>query len=632
VSLTNIKSLDLESNKLICQASLALKLGEPVAIPRMTAVFGTLLQSFFRLHRETNLVMRLEDIDQLPDSRQMLERSSEEMLKSNQVGVLQVELADHFSGSAQLPASLTVAQASGGIDGSTLGLLISNNDRWRYTLVTKLRSQDSPLDSLVFELPATVTSQMEIVPPCPFRIDPSPDGSHQLLSIFPITPITEEQIHTISFDLNRVSGQVSLPQVTLVGSGSLMHRVGLPQFSGQHNFTWRTTGLRPEPIPTEFEAIINSIDTAKDISFQFLEPTSRRYQADLQSDKSNSPKMSVKLVRHRIKLDKDSHALIKSTYWIDPEGFLTARFSIPEGTTLIGAIENGSPQAIQREPMTGIQSVTIQPSNLPTKLELILKSNDIKSWSDLKVQLPAGINLEIERSMVAFAQSSNFDIPLERSLFKLDSELTSPLSSVDALDINVNAILNLLTDAEATIGSYDAGTLEHWNAAWRRELLEHQQSLSENESANRWLVRLGPGQSEAATSEAVLEPDAEKISSEIVMVKVGNITRVEIQSEKQPLQIQISNLFAIGLLGVGIAWLMFSGAKISRLFERLAQTPAAPLGFVGVILAIFSEYPWLGGGVLGLAFVSLVLQVYKHLLYRKASPSTPTASKRKITA
>jgi hypothetical protein len=632
LSLTNINSVGLESNKLTCQASLPLKLGEPVTVPRITGVFGNVNQSFLRLHRETNLVMRLEDVDQLPDSRQMLDRSSEDMLKSNQVGVLQVELADHFNGSSQLPARLTVIRQSGSIDGSTLGLLISNNDRWRYTLITRLRSKDSPLDTLVFELPASVTSQMEITPPCPFRLDPSPDGSHQLLSLFPTSPITEEQVHTISFELNRVSGQVSLPQVSLVGSGALVHRVGLPQFSGQHNFTWRTTGLRPEPIPTEFEAMLNTLDGVKDISFQFLEPTSRRYQADLQSDKSNSPKMSVKLVHYGIELDKDSHALIKSTYWIDPEGFLTARFSIPEGMILIGAIENGSPQAIQREPLTGIQSVTIQPSNLPTKLELILKSQEVKSWQDFKVPLPTGINLEVEKSMVEFVMRSEQDRQLEHSLFKLDSELTSPLTRLDALDIESSSILKLLTDAEATIASYNTGSLGQWSEAWRKELSENRPALAANEVVNRWLERLGNGPPDTVSNEGLKEPTMEDMSTGIVMVKSGTIATVEVQSEKQPFQVHLSNLFAISLLVVGLVWLMISGSKIAKLFERLAQTPSISLGVFGVILAIFSGYPWLGISVLGLAVLSLVLQVYKHLTYRKGSPSAPTASKRKITA
>lgn len=629
LSLTHTNLSGTEGNKLTCQASLPLSLNTSYALPRITAAFGTTSQSFLRLHRETNLVMQLEDVEQLPDTRQMLERSTEEMLKSNQVGIMQVELAGHFTTLAQLPARISVTQPSSRILGNTLGLLISNNDRWRYTLITKLRSEDAPLDSLVFELPATVTSQMEISPPSPFRIDPSPDGAHQLLSLFPVTPITEAQVHTISFDLNRVSGQVSLPQVTLVGSGAVSHRLGLPQLSGQHNYTWRTTGLRPEPIPTDFEAIINSIDSAKSISFQFLEPSSRRYQADLQSDKSNSPKMSVNLVRHQIEIDNEAHALLKSTYWIDPEGFLTARFSIPEGMILVGAIQNGEPQAIQREPLTGIDSIAIQPSNLPTKLELILKSQGVKRWDDLKILFPIGINLEIERSLIELTSQDKQKSELANSLFRLNNELSSPVPAADAKQVEWNAILMLLNDAEATLATYGTGALSGWNAAWRTELEESRDQFEGNEVALRWLEKLTAASPPLSATDSTLRNNADSATT-IRLLKNGTIHAIAVEAERQPLQIHVSNLFAAVLLIVGLCWLSFSGLKVSRIFDWLAQTPAIPLGITGFLLLIYPGHRPLGLVVLGLAAVSLVLQAYKRVIYRRTSPVTPTTSKRKI--
>lgn len=628
LSLTNPNAVGSESYKLTCQATVPLKLGESLNIPRITATFGALESSFYRLHRETNLVMRLEDVEQLPDTRQMLERSTEDLLKSNQVGVLQVELAEHFLASSQLPVRLTVSQPNSDIDGSTLGLLLANNDRWRFTLITKLRSQNAPLDSLVFELPATITSQMEINPPCPFRLDPSPDGSHQLLSLFPAEPITEEQVHTISFDLNRISGQVSLPPVTLVGSGTLVHRVGLPQLSGHHNYTWRTTGLRPEPIPADFEQIINSIQGTQDISFQFLEPTSRRYQADLQSDKSNSPKMSVRLVRHRIELDNNRRALIRSTYWIDPEGFLTARFAIPDEMELYGALENGQPQAIQRDPITGIHSVAIQPSNLPTKLELILKSKSPNSWMELYLQLPTSINLEIEKSLVEFRQNVEGQPQLNEALFLLDGELATTVSGEDSLDTEVAAILNLLNDAEPTLAGYDAGTLANWNEAWREELLVHREALANNEEATRWLDRLGVTNLPENKSENSATTAGQLQS--IALIKNGNISNVQTQQERRPIQIHLSNLLAIGLLVVGILWLAISGSKITKLFDRLSQVPALPLSISGFLVAIFTDYLSVGLAIAGLAAVSMFIQIYKHHTLRRITAAAPTASKRKI--
>jgi hypothetical protein len=418
--------------------------------------------------------------------------------------------------------------------------------------------------------------------------------------------------------------------VTLVGSGAVSHRLGLPQLSGQHNYTWRTTGLRPEPIPTDFEAIINSIDTAKSIGFQFLEPSSRRYQADLQSDKSNSPKMSVNLVRHQIEINNGAHALLKSTYWIDPEGFLTARFSIPEGMTLVGAIQNGEPQAIQREPLTGIDSIAIQPSNLPTKLELILKSQGVKRWDELKVLFPIGLNLEIERSLLELTSQDEHKTELANSLFRLNNELSSPVTAADAKQVQWNAILKLLNDAEATLATYGTGALSGWNTAWRAELEEGREQLEGNEVALRWLEKLKATSLPLSATDSIPGNDENSTATTIRLLKSGTIHALAVEAEKQPLQIHVSNLFAAVLLIVGIFWLSFSGLKISRIFEWLAQTPAIPLGITGFLLLIYSGPRPLGLVVLGLAAVSLALQAYKRLIYRKTSPMTPTTSKRKI--
>lgn len=632
LSLTHIYSSTQESNTISCKASLPLELGQSTSVPRITAAFGKVSSSFFRLHRETNLVMRLEDVEQLPDTRQMLDRSSEDMLKSNQVGVLEVDLVDHFIGLPNLPSRITVLEPSSSIDGSTLGLLVANNDRWRYTLITKLRTQNAPLDAIVLELPAAVTAQMDIVPPCPFRIDPSPDGSHQLLSLFPVTPITDEQVHTISFDLNRVSGQVSLPQVTLIGSGTLRHRVGLPQDSGQHNYTWRTTGLRPEPIPADFETLLNSLENAKDTSFQFLEPTSRRYQADLQSDKSNSPKMSVKLVRHSIDINANSNALIRSTYWIDPEGFLTAQFKIPESITLLGAIENGSPQPIQRDPVTDIHSVAIQPSNLPTKLELILKSNEVASLKNLDLSLPVGMNLEIGRSMVQFNTKPQGVDSLERSVFKLDSELAAPVEKTEIANILLTNVVNLLNDAEATVANYKATDLSTWKRSWAVELRDYLPLAGQNETATKWLDQLGETLASEESTREFVQDSTTLDSAAVSLVKPGSVMSVEVQHETPPMQIHLSMILGTSLLLIGMLWLSISGTKIHRAFDRLAQTPSIPLGVAGVMMLLLPGYSMLAFALFGLAAASLIAQLYKHLLFRKVSPPSPTASKRKITA
>jgi|GEM_PF-2585368 len=631
IAITHSPSNTQESNSISCKAIFPLEANASQLIPRITSSFGKLSSSLFRLYRETNLVLQVEDIDYLPDSRKMLERSTEELLKSNQVGIMEVDLTNHFVGLSQLPTRLLVDSPSG-IEGSTLGLVFSNNDRWRYTLIAKLKSSQAPLDSVVFELPTSITSQLEIYPPCPFRLDPSPDGSHQLLSLFPTSPITDVQTHVIAFDLNRLSGQVSLPQVSLVGGATLTQRIGLPQVGGQHNYAWRTTGLRPEPIDAELERSLAEIDGAAGISFQFLEPTSRRYQADMQSDKSNRPRMSAKLVTHAMEFASPNEFIMKSTYWIDPEGFLAARFKIPNNLVLLGALENGEPQAIQRDVATGIQSISIQPSNLPTKLELILKSAAINSTEDYSIQLPVGVNLDVERCLVKILPHKAQTERLQYALVKLDGELASALSSDTGAEIEVNSIAFLLNESDATIGSYQPKTLGMWSRAWTKELRENPDATAANDLAKRWLEQMDSMLSEPSEdADSVLSTNwqAQKM---LVFAGTGQVSSLDLVFEKLPLQVHLSNIVALGVLLIGLGWLAMSGKKFQQLLDRAAQFPALPLLICGFLFCLLFGSKTIGVLAIGLALVSLVVQMFRKLLMRSKSSNTFIASQRKIAS
>jgi hypothetical protein len=631
IALTHSPSQSQDSNVINCKAILPLRANESQLVPRITSSFGKLSSSLFRLYRETNLVLQLEDIDHLPDSRKMLERSTEELLKSNQVGIMEVDLTNQFIGLAQLPTRLTVNSPSD-IEGSTLGLVFSNNDRWRYTLIAKLKSSQAPLDSVVFELPTAITSQLEINPPCPFRLDPSPDGSHQLLSLFPTNPITEEQTHVIAFDLNRLSGQVSLPQVSLVGGATLTQRIGLPQVSGQHNYAWRTTGLRPEPISADFERSLVEVEGAAGINFQFLEPTSRRYQADMQSDKSNRPKMSAKLVTHSMEFLSPKEFIMKSTYWIDPEGFLAARFQVPDNLVLLGAFENGGPQAIQRDLANGIHSIAIQPSNLPTKLELILKSKDLNSMEGTPIQLPVGVNLDVERCLVKIVPNKTQIERLQQAMVKLDGELMSALSGDIAAEVEVNSIAFLLNESDATIGSYQPRALSMWSRAWTQELRENPDATATNESAKRWQERLDSMSSEATEDSTLALSTTGQAPKTLVFAGAGQVASVSLGFEKLPLQVHLSNIIALAVLLIGLGWLATSGKKFQQLFDRVAQFPAIPLLICGFTAWLLFGSITIGIFAIGLALLSLVLQICQKLFKRSKTSNPFIASQRKIAS
>jgi hypothetical protein len=615
------------TNKIVCTAAMPNTTTVPQNIPRLTAESDSIVSSIYQLYREANLSVQLEGIDLLPESRQMLERSSEEMLKSDQIGMMRLELTDRFSGSPWLPVQYSVSKTNPNVKGSVLGLLLVNSDRWSYSLLTKLRSASQPIDSLIFEIPASITSQIQIEPPCPFRLDPSPDGAHQLLSLFPDQPITAEQTHRISFDLVKVTGQVSLPTVTLIGGGEITQRIGLPQLDGNHNYTWRTTALRPEPIPVEFESLMQSVTGAGAINWQFLEPTSRRYQADLQSDKSNSPKITVKLATHEIQPLSDQHCLVRSTFWLDPEGFLAARFKIPPGLNLIGAIENGAPQQVQKDAASGLHSIAIEPSNLPTKLELILRSDEVVSLSELKFDFPYGENLEVELSHVRLLEADAFSENVRSALFMVDQEMVAPVPDEDVRDGERRAIVSLLTNADASISSYSPGLLRDWAKTWQRKLTELDSAKSEGDEGARWRIRL----LEISNSSGVSADTSEStvVRSPIVsLTKKGDIKNVRIQFESEPLQVQLSWLAALVLTITTLVWLVYSGSQVHYWLGRAAETPAIPLTVASAILGVLLGSWLVASFFLLLALISLSMQLYLRWTARKSSPPALTASKR----
>jgi hypothetical protein len=116
----------------------------------------------------------------------------------------------------------------------------------------------------------------------------------------------------------------------------------------------------------------------------------------------------------------------------------------------------------------------------------------------------------------------------------------------------------------------------------------------------------------------------------VALIKNGNISIVQTEQERQPIQIHLSNILSIGLVLAGFLWLAVSGAKITKLFDRLSQMPALPLSIVGTLLAIFTDYLWVGLVVAGLAAVSMLIQIYRHHTLRRITAAAPTASKRKI--
>ena len=615
------------TNKITCTAVMPTNPSTPQPLPRLTVESDSIQSSTFQLYREANLSVQLEGIDLLPESRQMLERSSEEMLKSDQIGMMRLELANRFSGSPWLPVQYSISKTNPVVQGSILGLLLVNNDRWSYSLLTKLRSASQPIDSLVFEIPSSITSQIQIDPPCPFRLDPSPDGAHQLLSLFPDTPITSEQNHRIAFDLAKVTGQVTLPTVTLIGSGEITQRIGLPQLDGDHNYTWRTTALRPEPIPVELEPLLQSVTGAEAINWQFLEPTSRRYQADLQSDKSNSPKITVKLATHEIQLLPEQYCLVRSTFWLDPEGFLSARFKIPPELQLLGAIENGTPQQIQKDEATGLQSIAIEPSNLPTKLELFLRSEQAVSLHDLNFDMPYGENLQVELSYARIVKSAAFSSRASNALFMLNQEMVTPIDDDEVREGERHALVALLANADASISSYAPALLTNWAKTWERKLSEFDGAGVESEEGSRWRSRLIEMITSSGASVEIAEPyDTE--SSIVNLTRKGDIKNFRIQMEIEPLQIQLSWLAAFALTVTTLGWLLYSGSRVQYWLGRAAETPAIPLTVASVSLGVLLGSWPVATFFFLLALFSLCLQLYLRWTARKSSPPALTATKR----
>ncbi|MEY4567294.1 MAG: hypothetical protein RLY14_2264, partial [Planctomycetota bacterium] len=422
------------TNNLLIRASTVFTPTFPQSVPRITATQHELTQSYFSLYREANLAVTLENVEELPETRLPLERTPQQMLREHRIGVLSLDLTNRYRNSPILPLQFSYASPSSGLSGITLGKLIQADNKWRYSLVASLASNGEPIDALVFELPSSIPADITTIPPTPFRLDPSPDGSHQLLSVYPETPITSATQFEIQFDIARGSTQVALPQAALLGTDRVESWIALPQIGNAGDMTWRTAGLKPSTPSTEVRALLQLHSETgiaeNDKAWQFFEPINRRFQADLQSGKSSAQAIKTALAEHQLTFRENNTVMGRFIYLLHPEGFLTANFEMPEGTKLIGCLVGGIPQACSQKANRRVE-VPIQPSDLPVIVELYLQYHAADKTSFSSVDLPKPLNLSVATSSLSIEGLAAHGFQLDETLFQLDGVTTALSTSAD---------------------------------------------------------------------------------------------------------------------------------------------------------------------------------------------------------
>lgn len=609
-----------ERSSLQCRLVISYTNQELQTIPRMTALQMPVSSSTFRLYREVNLAVQLEDVELVPESRQILDRSSDEMLAFDQVGLLQVDLTNRFVETPTLPLQFTVAPASSFLSGETLGVLGIQDDKWKYTLVTHLRSAESPVDSLVLELPASINSEITVDPPCAFRLDPSPDGTHQLLSLFPTEPLLDEQTHRVTFELPRSNNQVSLPQVTLIGTDKVQQWIALPQSSGKSNYTWRTTGLRPDLPPQIIQSLSDSIVGVRVESQQYFEPIARRYQADLQSGKSDSPAITAWLALHHLRansfsLDVSRPMQLQSTYWLDPAGFLKADFALNKQQKLVGVRLNGIPVTPLEQQESNSFSIGITPSDLPIKLEIFCEILAVDNATGMDLTIPTSTDIQVQSSILCVTGEGYLaSDELGAASFYQNQELLSPLSRTAAYGEIINSIVQLIKNADTTLGTYSQESLTQWKSQWRSELARYPKPKGDKSSYDIVIGRLVE---DSTVSHDIAGAEGREIRSKLddigpnsIFLRCdGALASLSIRMSPQPFQVPLAWLIAGSIVAVGTSWLISSKMRVTQVRDYLSSVPAIACALAAMLVLVLFESLWLTTAFSLLAVINIVCQI-----------------------
>lgn len=611
-------------NNLLVRANTILASTFPQSVPRITSLQNELTQSYFSLYREANLAVTLENVEELPESRLPLERVPQQMLREHRIGILSLDLTNRYRNSATLPLQFSYASPSSGLSGMTLGKLLQEDNKWRYSLVASLASNGEPIDSLVFELPASVPADIATFPPTPFRLDPSPDGSHQLLSVYPETPISNTTQIEIQFDIAKGSSQVALPQAALLGTDRVESWIALPQVGNSGDVTWRTAGLKPSTPSPAVVALLQvhsdkGIATTQD-NWQFFEPINRRFQADLQSGKSTAQAIKITLAEHHLTFREDKTLMGRFTYLLHPEGFLTANFEMPEGTQLLGSVVGGIPQSSSLKSDRTVD-IPLQPSDLPVILELYLKYDNSSDNPLNKISFPKPLNMSIATSSLSIHGLSSFGLRLNDTLFELDGTAVAIASSADLSTARWNALASLLLANRDQINSLPAPSFDNWSAPWidfATQLTKQSGTAPQIEELAQLLKLARQVVNTDSKEETKPDVDARQHSKFAsleptgVFLKQGPLMALSLSGTQEPFQVPFSWIVACGGFLLFLFGLSRGKATLRNLAIWLSGQPAIVLYVVAILLLAITRTQNLSLGLAIVATMSLALQ----LLYR----------------
>jgi hypothetical protein len=628
-------------NNLLIQANTILTATFPQSVPRITAIQTELTQSYFSLYREANLAVTLENVEELPETRLPLERIPQQMLREHRIGILSLDLTNRYRNSPTLPLQFSYASPSSGLSGISLGRLFQADNKWHYSLISRLSSSGEPIDSLVFELPASIPADIKTYPPTPFRLDPSPDGSHQLLSVYPENPITSTTQFEIQFELTKGSSEVALPQAALLGTDRVQSWIALPQIGNTGDSTWRTAGLKPSPPSADVLALLQ-LDSEKggvtnNVTWQFFEPINRRFQADLESGKSSAPAIKVALAEHHLTLRENKSMMGRFTYLLHPEGFLTANFQIPESAHLLGAVVGGIPQEISQKIAPTVE-VPLQPSDLPVIVELYFQY-DASSDSPLsKIVLPKPLNLSITVSSLFIHGLTSARLRLDDTLVELDEVTVGAASSADISNARWKALSSLLIANRDQINSLPAASFESWSAPWidfATRLTKLSGTAPQNEELAQ-LLKLGRQELTTESDEETNPVEVTKSQAPFnsleatgVFLKKGPLGEVSLSGIQEPFQVPFSWIVACGGFLLFLFGLSRGKTTLRNVAVWLSSQPAMVLYASALLLLAITRTPSISFGLAIVATISLGLQVVYRFTSHRTSRNSLSISRGK---
>ncbi|MEX0824951.1 MAG: hypothetical protein WD119_02230 [Pirellulaceae bacterium] len=291
-----------------------------------------------------------------------------------------------------LPGMFEVTPNTTIINASQITDLFWQDGRWSMETVFDIVSKHGQIDFLAFELPTRWSEELEIAPAISWSIQPAAEPTKRLVRILPEDPASgRQQIRIRSRLRSSDSGQVSVPDVRLLGEGERHRFIGVPSRLTNDPINWDTNGANLPQRPEVFQNMkgIDENQKVYQVSgnwYAKLEPaTATRRQA-------TATAMDVQLFPQQ-----DQSILAICRWDLLPADRSDVQIQMPPGAEPLGVWSAGFQASDSRT--NNLLNVPLNLSRLGQSVELLVRLEQQKPDSDLT--LPQLVDVPVQTSWVA---------------------------------------------------------------------------------------------------------------------------------------------------------------------------------------------------------------------------------------